>query len=116
MTEPGIAVKEGDYLLAVNGRELHSTDNVYSYFVNTVGQQVMLTVGSNPNGSDAHQITVVPISGETALRGRNWIISNLHKVDQMSGGKVAYVYLPNTAQAGYTSFNRYFFAQVEKRE
>jgi tricorn protease len=60
-------------------------------------------------------VTVIPIADEIALRGRNWIFSNLRKVDELSGGKVAYVYLPNTAEAGYTSFNRYFFAQVGKQ-
>jgi tricorn protease len=115
LTEPGIAVKDGDYLLAVNGRELHGSDNVYSFFLNTAGEQVVLRVASDPNGSDAHDVTVVPIADEIALRGRNWIFSNLRKVDQLSGGRVAYVYLPNTAEAGYTSFNRYFFAQVGKQ-
>jgi len=115
LTQPGIAVKEGDYLLAVNGRELHGSDNVYSFFLNTAGEQVVLKVGSDPNGSGARDVTVIPIASEIALRGRNWIDSNLRKVDELSGGKIAYVYLPNTAQAGYTSFNRYFFAQVGKQ-
>jgi tricorn protease len=114
LTQPGILVNEGDYLLAVNGRELHDSDNIYSYFLNTVGEQVVLRVASDAKGSNAHDITVVPIADETALRGRNWIFSNLRKVDELSGGRVAYVYLPNTAEAGYTSFNRYFFAQVGK--
>ena len=115
LTEPGITVKEGDYLLAVNGRELHGSDNVYSFFLNTADEQVVLKVGPDPNGSNAHEVTVVPIATEIPLRGRNWIFSNLRKVDQLSGGRVAYVYLPNTAEAGYTSFNRYFFAQVGKQ-
>ena len=115
LTEPGITVKEGDYLLAVNGRELHGSDNVYSFFLNTADEQVVLKVGPDPNGSNAHEVTVVPIATEIPLRGRNWIFSNLRKVDQLSAGRVAYVYLPNTAEAGYTSFNRYFFAQVGKQ-
>ncbi len=115
LMEPGVAVKQGDYLLAVNGRELHASDSIYSFFLNTAGEQVALKVGPNPNGSGAHDVTVVPIASEIALRGRDWIISNLHKVDQLSDGRVAYVFLPNTAEAGYTSFNRYFFAQVGKQ-
>ncbi|HEX4019725.1 MAG TPA: PDZ domain-containing protein [Acidobacteriaceae bacterium] len=115
LTEPGIDVNTGDYLLAVNGRELHGSDNIYSFFLNTADQQVVLKVGPNPDGSGAREVTVVPIGSEIALRGRNWIFDNLRKVDQLSGGKVAYVYLPNTAEAGFTSFNRYFFAQVGKQ-
>ena len=114
LTEPGIAVKEGDYLLAVNGRELHGSDNVDSFFLNTANEQVSIRVGPDPGGANAHDVTVVPISSEESLRGRHWIYSNLRKVDELSHGRVAYVYLPNTAQAGFTSFNRYFFAQVGK--
>ena len=115
LTEPGISVKQGDYLLAVNGRDLRGADNIDSFFLNTAGEQVTLKVASDANGSEAHEIVVVPIPSEIALRGRNWIYSNLRKVDELSNGRVAYVYLPNTAEAGFTSFNRYFFAQVGKQ-
>lgn len=115
LTEPGINVRAGEYLLAVNGRELHATDNIYSFFLNTAGQQVVLKVGPNPDGSGARDVTVVPIPNEVALRGRNWIFDNLRKVDELSGGKIAYVYLPDTTIGGFTSFNRYFFAQVGKQ-
>ncbi len=115
LTEPGIAVKQGDFLLAVNGRDLHATDNVDSFFLNTAGEQVTLTIASDAKGAGSHQVVVIPIPEETALRGRNWIYSNLRKVEELSKGRVAYVYLPNTAQAGFTSFNRYYFAQVGKQ-
>ncbi len=115
LTQPGIDVHEGDYLLAVNGRELHAGDNIYSFFLNTAGQQVSITVGPNPDGSGARQVTVVPIESEIPLRGRDWIFGNIQKVNELSGGKVAYVYLPDTATGGFTSFNRYFFAQVGKQ-
>ncbi len=115
LTEPGIDVHAGDYLLAVNGRELHASDNIYSFFLNTAGQQVTITVGPSPDGSGSRQVTVVPIGSEIALRGRDWIYGNIQKVDALSGGKVAYVYLPDTTTGGFTSFNRYFFAQVDKQ-
>ncbi len=115
LTEPGVDVHDGDYLLAVNGRELHDSDNIYSFFLNTADQQVTLKVGPNPDGTRGREVTVVPIGNEIALRGRNWIYDNLRKVDELSGGRVAYVYLPDTATGGFTSFNRYFFAQVGKQ-
>ena len=115
LTEPGVAVKQGDYLLAVNGRELRGTDNVFSFFLNTAGEQITLRVGANPNGANAHEITVVPVASELDLRGRDWTFGNLRKIDQLSGGRIAYVYLPNTGNGGYTWFNRYFFAQVGKQ-
>lgn len=115
LTQPGINVREGEYLLAVNGRELRGSDNVYQLFESTANKQVVIRVGPNPDGSGSREVTVVPVANETALRNLNWIESNRRKVDQMSGGKLAYVYVPDTGGGGYNSFNRYFFAQTQKQ-
>jgi len=115
LTQPGVNVKVGEYLLAVNGRELHAADEIYSFFLGTAGKQVVLEVGPNPDRSGSRQVTVVPVDAETTLRNYGWIEGNRRKVDQLSGGKLAYVYLPNTAGAGYTNFNRYYFAQVGRQ-
>lgn len=112
LTEPGVNVAAGEYLLAVNGRELRSTQNVYEAFEGTAGQSVVIRVGPNPSNDGSREVTVVPIEGEYGLRNLAWIESNRRKVDQLSGGRIAYVYLPNTANAGYENFNRYYFAQV----
>ncbi len=114
LTQPGVNVKTGEYILAVNGRELHATDNIYSFFEETAGKQVQLKVGANPDGKDSRDVTVVPVESEENLRHLAWIESNRRHVDQATGGKIAYVHVPNTAGAGYTSFNRYFFSQVGK--
>jgi len=114
LTQPGVNVKAGDYILAVNGRELHSSDNIYSFFENTAGKQVVIKVGPNPDGKGSRDVTVVPVDSEENLRHLAWIENNRRRVDQATHGRVAYVYVPNTAGAGYTSFNRYFFAQVGK--
>jgi tricorn protease len=114
LTQPGVNVKAGEYLLAVNGRELHGSDNIYSFFLDTAGKQVVLKVGPNPDGAGAREVTVVPIPSEATLRNRAWIEHNIQTVDKMSGGQLAYVYLPDTGGGGYTNFNRYFFAQVGK--
>ncbi len=114
LTQPGVDVSAGEYLLAVRGRELHSSDNIYSFFEETAGQSVILRVGPNPDGSASREVTVVPLESETDLRNLSWIEDNRRKVDEMTGGRVAYIYLPNTAGAGYTNFNRYFFAQTDK--
>jgi tricorn protease len=115
LSQPGVNVKEGEYLLAVNGRELHASDNIYSFFDGLAGKQVVLRIGSKPDGSDARDVTVITIPSEHNLRNIAWIENNRHKVDELSGGRAAYVYLPNTAGAGFTSFNRYFFSQVDKQ-
>jgi len=115
LTQPGVNVKEGEYLLAVNGRDLTANEEIYSYFQETAGKQTVLKVGPHADGSGSREVTVVPVESETALRGLAWIEGNRRKVDELSGGKLAYVYLPNTAGAGYTNFNRYYFAQVGKQ-
>jgi len=114
LTQPGVNVKAGDYILAVSGREVHSSDNIYSFFEETAGKQVLLKVGLNPDGKDSREVTVVPVDSEENLRHLAWIENNRRKVDQATGGRVAYVHVPNTAGAGYASFNRYFFSQVGK--
>jgi tricorn protease len=115
LTLPGVYVKEGEYLLAVNGKELHATDNLYQFFEGTAGLQTVLRVGPNADGKDARDVTAVPIGDEDGLRNLDWIESNRKKVDKLSGGKVAYVYMPDTGGGGYTNFNRYFYAQLDKQ-
>ena len=115
LTQPGVNVKVGEYLLAVNGRELAATDNVYSFFQEAAGRQTVLKVGPHADGSDSREVTVVPVESEFALRNLAWIEDNRRKVDEMTGGRVAYVYLPDTLFGGYKNFNRYFFSQNEKQ-
>ena len=111
LTEPGSEVKAGEYLLAVNGRELRSTDNVYSFFLDMAQKQVTLKVGPNADGSNSRDVVVVPIASELQLRHRDWVADNVRKTTELSGGRIAYVYLPDTGQGGFTSFNRYYFSQ-----
>lgn len=114
LTQPGVNVKAGDYLLAVNGREVRPPTDVYSFFEETAGKQVVLKVGPTPDGSGSREVTAVPVDDETGLRNYAWIEGNRRKVDELTGGRVAYVYLPDTYAGGYTNFNRYYFAQVDK--
>ena len=92
LTQPGVNVAAGDFLLAVNGRELHGSDNVYSFFEDTANRSVTLRVGSDPEGAGARDVTVVPIATEQALRNLDWVEGNRRKVDQLSKGKLAYIY------------------------
>jgi tricorn protease len=114
LTEPGVDVRAGDYLLAVRGRDVRPPANVYSFFENTSGKIVEITIGPNADGTGARTVEVVPIANEAALRNRDWVEGNLKKVDAATGGRVAYVYVPNTAQPGYSYFKRYFYPQTHK--
>lgn len=114
LTQPGVNVAVGEYLLAVNGRNVSAAEELYRFFEGTAGKTVSLKVGPNANGTGARTVTVVPVASEQGLRNMAWIEDNRRKVDKLSAGRVAYLYLPNTSVAGYTNFNRYYFAQVDK--
>ncbi len=115
LTEPGVNVHEGDYLLAVNGRELKASDNPYALFVDTAGQNVTLTVNSKPTMDGARQVVVQPLPTEFSLRELAWIDTNREKVDKLSGGKIGYVYLPDMDAAGLNEFVRQYFPQIRKQ-
>jgi tricorn protease len=115
LSGPGVNVKAGEYLLAINGRPVSATDDVDALLEGTVDKRVMLRVGPDPAGKNARDVTVTPIANEQPLRNLEWIESNRREVDELSGGKLAYVYMPDTGEAGLTSFKRYFFAQIEKQ-
>jgi tricorn protease len=115
LTQPGETVHEGEYLLAVNGRPLHASDSVYQAFEETAGKQTIIRVSSSADGKDARDVTVTPVTNEHALRNYAWIENNRREVDRLSGGKLGYVYLPDTGYGGFTNFNRYFFSQVDKQ-
>jgi len=115
LTQPGVDVKEGQYLVAVNGIPLTDKINLYSLFQNTAGKQTSIGINSSPTLTGAKEFTVIPIANEMKLRLMNWVEDNRKKVDSLSVGKIAYVYLPNTANDGYEFFNRYFFSQLDKQ-
>jgi tricorn protease len=112
---PGINVSAGDYIVAINGVELKAPDNIHRLLDGTANRQTVIAVNSRPSLDGARNVTVVPVASEQGLRTRAWVEHNRHVVDSISGGTVAYVYIPNTGQPGYTSFNRYYFAQQDKK-
>lgn len=114
LTEPGVDVKTGEYLLAVNGKDLRPPDSLFRHFENTSGKIVEITVGPNPDGTGSRTLSVVPTASDYALRNRDWVEGNIKKVDKATNGRVAYVWLPNTTTAGHTYFKRYFFPQAHK--
>jgi tricorn protease len=115
LAAPGVDVSTGDYVLAINGVELRAPDNIYRLLDGTANRQTVLTVNSRPVMEGSRQVTVLPVANEQTLRTRAWVEANRRLVDKLSDGKLAYVYLPNTGQPGYSSFNRYYFAQQDKQ-
>ncbi len=115
LTEPGLNVEVGEYILSVNGKEVIAEENFFRFFENTAGKIVELEVGRNPDGSGSRIIHVVPVRHEYDLRNRDWVEGNLKKVHDATNGQVAYVYVPNTAGQGHEYFKRYFFPQADKK-
>ena len=114
LSGPGVHVAVGDYLLEVDGHPLPATRSVYEPFEETAGRQTVLRINSTPSMEGSRLVTVVPVASEEALRTRAWIEDNRRKVDSLSNGRLAYVWLPNTSTPGYAAFVRYFFAQQNK--
>jgi tricorn protease len=114
LTEPGVTVKEGDYLIAVNGRPLRTPQNPYELFVNTVNENVTLTVNAKPSEDGSHTVQVKPINDENNLRELAWVESNRKKVDAASNGRIGYVYLPDMGGEGLNEFVKQYFPQIRK--
>jgi tricorn protease len=115
LTQPGADVKAGEYLLEVNGVDVRPPADVNKFLENTADEQVRIKVGPNADGKDAREVTVVPVATEFGLRNRAWEEDNRRKVDELSGGKLAYVHVPDTNVGGYLNFNRFYFGQVGKQ-
>ncbi len=114
LTQPGLNVKVGDCILAISGKDVVASEDIQRYLEGTAGHALTVKIGA-ASGAGSREITVIPIASEAALRNIDWIEGNIEKVDKLSGGKLAYVYLPDTAQGGFTNFNRYFYAQQQKQ-
>jgi|CZKY01.1.fsa_nt_gi tricorn protease len=114
LTEPGVNIKEGDYLVAINGRALRTPQTPDELLVNTANEVVTLTVNSKPAADGARKVVVKPIGDEYNLRELNMIETNRKKVDAASGGRIGYVYLPNMGDEGLNQFVKQYFPQIRK--
>jgi len=115
LAQPGIDVREGDYLLEVNGKPVDPAQNLYSFFEGTTNRHTKIRVNDSPDMQGSRIVTLVPVASEYQLRMMDWVEGNRRRVDELSDGQLAYVYVPNTSGWGYQFFNRYYFAQQDKR-
>ena len=114
LTVPGVDAAEGDYLISVNGRPLAAGDNLYAAFENLAEVPVELELSDNPRGEESRTMVVEPLRSEYQLRHLAWVEDNRRRVEELSGGRLAYIYMSNTTDAGRTSFDRDFFSQLDK--
>ncbi len=114
LTEPGLKVKAGDYLIAVDGQEARSNQDVYSYFQDLAGKLVTLKINSKSTPEGAWEITVKPTAGEAGPRYLDWMDENRRKVLEATGGRIGYMHVPDTSFPGITAFDKQFTAQLDK--
>jgi tricorn protease len=114
LTEPGVDVNEGDYLIAVDGEEVKYPANPYAFFERTVGKQVKIKVNDKPSADGAREVTVKPTRSEYMLRYLDWVETRRGMVDEATDGRVGYIHVPNTSLFGLNEFSRSFFAQTRK--
>ncbi len=115
LDRPDVNIKEGYYLVGINGKELTSGMDPFQFLDGTLDQITSIHINSEPNFKDAWKENVKPIRSENALRQRAWVEDNRRLVDKLSNGQLAYVWVPNTGGPGFVSFNRYLFAQQDKK-
>ncbi len=115
LAQPGVQVNIGDFLIAIDGQEINADENLFKYFQGKAGRPVQLKVATKPDGTSARTFTVVPSFGENTLRLYDWIQENRRLVAEKSGGKLGYIYLPDTGSAGYEEFTRDFYAYIDKQ-
>ncbi|HEX8030237.1 MAG TPA: PDZ domain-containing protein [Vicinamibacterales bacterium] len=115
LSAPGVNISSGDFILAIDGVNLVAPDSIYRLLDGTANKQTVLTINNRPDPQGARQVTVVPVATDQALRTRAWVEDNRRYVEKRSNGQLAYVYVPNTGQGGFESFNRYYFAQQDKQ-
>ncbi|OGL46384.1 MAG: hypothetical protein A2161_03040 [Candidatus Schekmanbacteria bacterium RBG_13_48_7] len=110
-----IDVKEGDYILAVDGFPTNKESNIYSFFVNKADVQVQLTVNNKPALEKSRDVVIKSLSGDRSLRYRDWVNQNRLKVEKATDGKVGYIHLPNMGGRGLAEFNRQYYSQLDKQ-
>ena len=111
---PGLNIKEGYYIVGINNKELKSNDNIFEFLDGTSGKQTVLHINSSPNFKGHWTEVVKPLGSENSLRQRTWVEDNRRRVEELSNGRLGYIWVPNTGGPGFVSFNRYFFAQQNK--
>ena len=114
LTEIGVAIRPGDYIVAVQGKTTRGMTDLYSALVGTAGKPVVLRVNREPQEDGARDQTVIPTADEQPLYYLEWVLSNIEKVDKASGGKIGYVHIPDMGVPGLNEFTKFYYPQLHK--
>lgn len=114
LTEPGLNVKEGDFITAIDGVSTKTVNNIYELLIGKADVLTELTVNSSASDNGTHKIVVKPIADEYPLYHYNWVQDNIKKVEKATNGRVGYIYIPDMGVEGLNEFARYFYPQLDK--
>lgn len=115
LTEVGVNAKEGEYIIAVDGKSTSGMNDIFASLVNKVDKQVKLKLNSNPEEKGSREVTVLPIGDEANLYYFNWVRSNMEKVDKATNGKVGYIHIPDMGVHGLNEFVKQYYPQLRKK-
>ncbi|HRZ77550.1 MAG TPA: PDZ domain-containing protein, partial [Bacteroidales bacterium] len=115
LTEVGVDAREGDFILAVNGKSTREVQDIYALLIGTAGRQVQLSLSSDPSGAVSRKVLVVPTSSEADLYYYNWVQENIRKVNEATNGEVGYIHIPDMVTTGLNEFAKYFYPQLTKK-
>jgi len=111
----GKDIKEGQYILAINGIQTNTTDNIYRLLTGRANQKVELTIGNSPDFNDTFKAVVVPTASESQLYYYRWVQNNIKKVSEATNGQVGYIHIPDMGRGGLNEFAKYFYPQLDKK-
>ncbi len=115
LTEVGINVKEGEYLIAINGKSTAQMNDIYEALLNMAGKQVTLKINSRPEEKGSREVVVIPVEDEQPLYYYNWVENNIAKVNKATNGKVGYIHVPDMGVPGLNEFVKHFYPQLRKK-
>lgn len=115
LSEVGVDIKEGDYIIEINGQPVNKTNDIYELLINTANKQVELTVNNKPEEKGSRKTIVIPTDDESGLYYYNWVQDNIRKVNEATNGKVGYIHIPDMGPAGLNEFAKYFYPQLSKK-
>ena len=115
LTMPGVEVKEGDYIISINGNSLKNTDNLFRHLIDMADKTIELEVNKEPSAKGARKVLVTPLADESQLYYYNWVQNNIKKVNEATHGEVGYIHIPDMGVAGLNEFVKHYYPQLNKK-
>jgi tricorn protease len=115
LTEVGMNINEGDFIVAINGKSTKEMNDIYEMLVNTVDKEVLLSISTSPNEKSAKTVIIKPIADESGLYYFDWVRENIRKVNEATNGEVGYIHIPDMGVEGLNEFTKYFYSQLNKK-